>query len=508
MRYLFFFIALLASCTTQNRQPAWPQGVAYEVFVLAYADSNGDGKGDLPGLTSKLDYIQSLGVKAIWLMPVMPSPSYHKYDVTDYKNIHPDYGSLNDFSTFVNEAQKRNMAVLVDLVMNHTSKLHPWFVEASKNNPRYRDYYVWANKDSIQNQLNKKSTSFDSDNITQWHAVRNDTLAEHYYGFFSSHMPDLNMDNEQVRAEWIDIATFWLQEMNVDGFRLDAARHIYPDDRSEANHNFWTWFKNEVTKIKPTAYLVGEVWAPTEEVAPYLKGLDAAFNFDLARSIVQVIQLGKDTAQFVRSHQQRLNAYRNVNPHFSDATILSNHDQNRIISQLNSSVEKAKLAASMLLTLPGTPYIYYGEEIGMAGTKPDENIREPFLWGDASQTSWKALDVNTPDRVKSVSGQTADPNSVLNHYKSLIQFRNGSEALTRGELELADLSIAELISFQRVAGDEKLLIIHNLSDVEITFSLPVELQLFKTLRWKSSDQTQWDDALRLPAFSSVILKSS
>ena len=206
--YSVYFLAvlfLIAGCESKEKRDtaAWPYGVKYEVFVLSFADGNGDGKGDFKGLTSKLDYLQDLGVNGIWLMPIMNSPSYHKYDVTDYKSINPEYGTIDEFKKFVEEAHSRNIKVVVDLILNHTGSDHPWFQSAikGKDSP-YRDYYVWANKDSIRQQISKKTTSFDSDNIRQWHAVNGDTLSEHYYGFFWRGMPDLNFDNQKVRDEF------------------------------------------------------------------------------------------------------------------------------------------------------------------------------------------------------------------------------------------------------------------------------------------------------------------
>ena len=186
--YLLLLIALLfLSCDRSNKSEtdSWPYGVKYEIFVQSFADGNDDGKGDFNGLTAKLDYLKELGINGIWLMPIMNSPSYHKYDVIDYKSIHPDYGTADDFKNFVREAHKRDIKVIVDLILNHTGSDHPWFQAAIKDKDSpYRDYYVWANKDSIRTQISKKETSLDSDNITQWHAVNGDTLSDHYYGFF------------------------------------------------------------------------------------------------------------------------------------------------------------------------------------------------------------------------------------------------------------------------------------------------------------------------------------
>lgn len=502
--------SLFMSCDTNKPNVAkWPYGVNYEVFVLAFADSNGDGKGDLNGLTSRLDYLQDLGVGGIWLMPIMPSPTYHKYDVTDYKGIHPDYGTEEDFKKFVAEAHKRNIKVLVDLILNHTGADHPWFQSAlkGKDSP-YRDYYVWADKDSIQSEIEKKETQLDSDNITQWHAPNGDETAEHYYGYFWGGMPDLNFDNPKVKAEFVDIGNFWLKDMDVDGFRLDAAKHIFPTDRAKDNHAFWIWFREEMTKIRPNVYLVGEVYtegAP-EEVAPYLKGLPALFNFELGISIIQTLNAGYDTLSLVNKYKDIVDLYNNATMEYIDATFIRNHDQNRTLSELEGDINKAKLAASIQMTFPGTPYIYYGEEIGMLGVKPDEYIREPFLWDegkkDKLQTTWEEPKYSTDKTVTPLSKQKKDPNSIYNFYKKWIAYRNGSKALTYGSIEQSSIKSREVINFFREKDEEKLWVFHNVSDVEVTLPLNEKYKIdFKT----SEALKLNDNELVLPAHSSAIL---
>jgi len=213
----------------------WPFAVTYEIFVQSFYDSDGDGIGDIPGMTSKLDYLQELGVQAVWLMPIMPSPSYHKYDVTDYQGIHPDYGTEEDFRRFTDEAHKRGIRVVIDFIINHTDKSHPWFLESKKGqystnqqgeevpNP-YWDYYEWNTREAIEEAGNMtKDAEGDSDNIVKWYEVEG--MDQLYYGYFGSHMPDINYDNEVVKQEVFEIGKWWLSEMGIDGFRLDAAKH-------------------------------------------------------------------------------------------------------------------------------------------------------------------------------------------------------------------------------------------------------------------------------------------
>lgn len=475
-------------------------------------------------MAQKLNYLQDLGVEAVWLMPIMPSPSYHKYDVTDYRNIDPEYGTLADFKKFVQEAHQHNIKVVIDLIINHTSSEHPWFKSAAsgKNSP-YRDYYVWADKDSVAAQLAKKEISFDSDNIRQWHAVNGDTTAEHYYGFFYGGMPDLNYDNPKVREEIYDIGKFWLQEMDVDGFRLDAAKHIYPDDRAADSHAFWREFRAKMEKIKPDVYLVGEVWANTDTQAPYAAGFSALFNFDLAFSILETLNKGvnvsaaiaghgwntSDTGSIVNNYTAGHDKFVKYNPDFTIATFLSNHDQNRVASVLKNDPEKAKAAISILLTLPGAPYLYYGEEIGMKGMKPDEDIREPFLWApqqqDTGRTKWMQPRFTTDSTVAPLSVQEKDPNSIFNHYKKMIALRRGNEVLTYGDIEPVENPNKALVMFKRVFNGKELLVIHNVSANPQTISDDA-LQGFSDLYYSSFDDANAHGDRTVPGYGMVIFE--
>ncbi len=508
---LVFF--LVFSCERKSEKISqWPYGVNYEVFVRSFADSNGDGIGDFNGLTARLDYLKELGVGGIWLMPIMPSPTYHKYDVVDYKAVDPEYGTQEDFQRLVTEAHHRGIRILVDLIVNHTGSDHPWFKSAmeGKNSP-YRDYYVWANKDSVREQISKKSTSLDSDNITQWHAVNGDTLSEHYYGFFWGGMPDLNLDNPKVRQEFVEIGQYWLSEMNVDGFRLDAAKHIFPTERAGDNHSFWIWFREAMQKIKPEVYLVGEVWSKAEDVAPYLKGLPALFNFDMGYAITKVVRAGVDTIDLIGTYKKINDYYIKSTNEFIDATFLKNHDQNRILSELDGNQNKARVAAGILFTLPGTPYVYYGEEIGMLGVKPDEYIREPFIWDvdakDQTQTRWEEPKYSNDQTVVPFVRQKEDPASLYNFYKKFIHYRNSSKVLTYGNIDTTPLKITEVVSFIREKDGDKRLVLHNVSDVVLTIDLQEFFSEYQTIEFDSSESANVDDGeLTLPPYASIVLK--
>jgi alpha-amylase len=457
-------------------------GVHYEIFVRSFADSNGDGIGDLNGITGKLDYLKDLGVSAIWLMPISPSPTYHKYDVTDYYGIDPEYGTIDDFKRLIAEAHRRGIAVIIDLVLHHTSTQHTWFKEASKgpDNP-YWHYYNWLRPDEIKRRkLATRDITADSGERSPWHSVAGATYPEKYYGMFWSGMPDLNFDYRPVREEVFNVARYWLNEIGVDGFRLDAARHLYREAEEPKNHEFWQEFGQVVDEATRGAYTVGEVWTRPEHIAPYFRGLKANFNFDLQLMIAEIVRRENDTEDLVEYLTYVHKTFAAVNPDFIDSLLLSNHDQNRIGSVLKGKITHLKVAANLLLTLPGLPYIYYGEEIGMLGLKPDENIREPFLWdiraNDTQRTYWRRGKYSTSQTIRPLALQQADPDSLFSHYKRLIHYRNSHPILNNNLSRLLPSGIRQkgIVAFIRQAqsGGPCVLIVHNLTKkpVEVVFS--------------------------------------
>lgn len=472
-------LSILAACQskpTPEIKNYWPEaGVTYEIFVQSFNDSNGDGIGDFNGVTEKLDYVKELGANAIWFMPIMPSPTYHKYDVTDYKAVHPDYGTMEDFKKLLEEAHKRDIKIVIDMIINHTSTEHPWF-QASKSgrDNEYRDYYVWAQKDTIAAFLDKKVITLDSDNIRQWHDPGQGE--DFYYGFFWGGMPDLNFDHPKVREEIYEIGRFWLEEVGVDGFRLDAAKHIFPDDRPLDNHEFWKEFRSKMQAIKPDVYLVGEVYDKKEIVAPYLPGLPALFNFDFHYTLIDALNNG-DGQLLLQKQKEVLDFYQAITPNFIDATFSSNHDQPRLLNDLKEDRAKYKQASAILLTMPGAPYLYYGEEIGMLGLKPDEHIREPFLWNtkenDKGRASWIESKYSTDANVTPLEAQRKDPESYFNHYKKLIALRNSYSALAIGKMELpASNDQKAVMSFYRKSAQQEAFVVHNVGLEKIEIDLP------------------------------------
>ncbi|MEQ8241395.1 MAG: alpha-amylase family glycosyl hydrolase [Cyclobacteriaceae bacterium] len=499
----------------------WPEAVSYEIFVQSFADSNGDGIGDINGLRAKLDYLHDLGVKGIWLMPINPSPSYHKYDITDYYGIHQDYGTIDDFKMLVEEAHAKDIAIIIDLVINHCSKGHPWFQKALNPTSGFRDFFIWQDLASIEKENSfEKSKTGDSDNTKQWNQLPDQE--ELYYSFFWIGMPDLNYDNPKVREEVYKIGKYWLEEMQVDGFRLDAAKHIYPDHRAADNHAFWKTFKAEMQKVKPNVFLIGEVWDDLETQAPYAQGFSSLFNFDLAYAILETVNRESIVTATIFQDSWKINesgslvdliiesesTFKSYNPQFLNGTFLSNHDQNRVFSFLQNVEIKAKLVASILLTIPGSPYIYYGEELGMTGKKPDPNIREPMIWSnkhDKYRAAWMIPKYNLDENTKGAEEQQQDVKSMLNHYKRLILLRNSKEALSIGSISSLDLAVPDkqLLAYRRKHNDDSFIVFHNLSGKPKVLTSDYENH---HLVW-STNPFETNKKLTLPPYSSLILKT-
>jgi glycosidase len=451
----------------------WARGaVFYEVFVRSFADSNGDGKGDLAGLTAKLDYLKDLGVDALWLMPVFQSPSYHGYDTTDYETINPDYGTGADFDRLLAEAHRRGIRVIVDFVMNHTSAQHPWFLDsASAPTSQHRDWYVWRADDPGWTQ------PWGGANHT-WHEKN----GAYYYGVFWGGMPDLNFSTLAVRQEMERLSALWLSR-GVDGFRLDATRHLFANgpgdlqnDQPET-HEFLKEFAASVRGRYPKAVLVGENWTETPIIVKYygstdeVKGgdeLPMSFDFPLAEKIVQGVKAG-DASGIAAKIQEIQSLYP---PGVIDAPFLTNHDQIRLADQVGT-VEHNRSAAAILLTLPGAPFLYYGEEIGLhniPGGK-DEYKRTPMPWDDSpgsgftKGTPW--FDFAPGKETANVATESGDPDSLLSWYRRLIHVRHSSAALRKGSLKLLSSADQSVLAFVREAGKERVLVIHNLSGGEV-----------------------------------------
>jgi len=481
----------LASCTSAtaftghprpSRPPSappqwnheWSRGaVFYEIFTRSFSDSDGDGVGDLKGITAKLDYLNDgdpntttdLGIDAIWLTPIFRSPSYHGYDTTDYEAINEAYGTSDDFHHFLDEAHKRGIRVILDLVMNHTGSGHPWFVDsASSTSSAHRDWYVWSGTNPGWTQPWGGDPS--------WHPLN----GAYYYGVFWSGMPDLNYRNPAVKAEMFRIARFWLAQ-GVDGFRLDATRYLVEDgpgagqSDTPETHQLLKDFAQTVRTAKPEATLVAENTTDILNLAKYygsasvIRGGDeipSNFNFPLASAIVSGVNNGY-AVPIVNTLTADVAQY----PAGSiDAPFLTNHDQTRLATVLNNDAGKLRDAAAILLTLPGAPFIYYGEEVGLQNgpTQADESKRTPMPWsaagGFTTGTPWFAYAPGLAEQ--NVAAETNDPSSLLSYYRNWIAARKRSNALMKGSITPLDAGDT-ILAFVRDSGDERVLVVHNLA---------------------------------------------
>ena len=453
---LSVWLAPLEAQRASGVAPAWTRGaVCYEVFVRSFYDSNGDGIGDLNGLIEKLDYIAQLGASCVWLMPVAASPSYHGYDVSDYYKVEPAYGTNDDFKRLVKQAHRRGIVVLVDMVLNHSSSEHPYFQAALHDTTSpYRAWYRFAPQ-----PLGKGPWGGEA-----WH--RSPVRDEYYYGVFWSGMPDLNYETPPVREEAKKIATFWLREMDVDGFRLDAVPYVVEEGSCLAGcpgtHAFLHEYAAHLRSVRPNAYTVGEVWAGIAAMLPYYPDqLTSYFGFELSDSLLSTVRTGAAAGLltgFLRL-QDTLPAYR-------WSPFLTNHDQTRTLTALGGDVASARLAATLLLTLPGLPFIYYGEEIGMTGDKPDPRLRTPMQWSPrpgAGFTSAKPWEAPQPDSLTTnVAVEDRDPKSLLNLYRQLLHLRRQNQALATGKLIALSTSSAQVAGYLRRAGEHAVLVVANL----------------------------------------------
>lgn len=443
----------------------------YEVFVYSFYDSDGDGIGDLQGLISKLDYINDgddstdsdLGCNGIWLMPVNPSPTYHKYDVMDYYEIDEAYGTLDDFKQLLAECDKRGIKVIMDLVLNHSSSQNPWFLEACSylkelgdGEPNveecpYFDYYHFSKE---------KGAGCYEVAGTDWY----------YEAQFWSEMPDLNLDSEALRAEIQNISDYWL-DMGVGGFRLDAVKEYYTG-RPQANIEFLNWFQGVVKDKKEDAYLVGEAWlAMTDYAQYYSSGIDSVFNFEFADKdgIISKVVNGASASSYGEAVASLQEAFGKYNENYIDAPFYTNHDMGRSAGYYagDNSEYQTKIAGAMNLFMNGSAFVYYGEELGMKGSGKDENKRAPMYWSMNEDAEGMCDGPADMDDIKmkfeSLEEQQLDEGSVYNYFKKAIKIRNQNPEIARGEVEyLEELSGETFCVLRKTYEDSEIILLFHL----------------------------------------------
>lgn len=502
---VFFTLALLlAGCQAGHPGGEIPSdsaaistraGAAYEIYVASFNDSNHDRIGDLNGIKQKLPYLQKLGVEYLWLMPIHPSHSYHKYDVDNYLEIDPSYGTMDDFRALIRAAKDRGIKVIMDMVINHTSSHHPWFTKALAEAKQgkmdgFASYYNFSTKPV------RRSTKV-ADNL-------------YYESAFTENMPDLNLGNPKVKEELTKISKFYL-DMGVAGFRLDAALHFFGTNTAE-NVEFLKWYRTMCRGFNPEVYLVAEVWAGESTVAPYYEsGLDSFFNFDLSDSsgqIVKAIRQGKGDglAQFLNDYEKDIHQ---INPEALDATYLSNHDQGRSAGFF-SDLKQNKLAEAIYLWLPGRPFIYYGEEVGLKGSGRDENKRTFMPWNkDTDVRNPPNTDYDPEKQVtQTVQEAMEDRDSLYNYIAQLLAVRNSYPFLEHATF-VTWKTDPRLLAFKATArkspgsGSKSLpdqsgvkknapaasnapaadtaLVAHNLSEQAVEVELPAGFELVKAM---------------------------
>ena len=488
--------------------PLWyKDAVFYEVHVRAFCDSDGDGTGDFHGFAQKLDYLQDLGVNTIWLLPFYPSPLKDDgYDIADYTNVHPTYGTLEDFQLLLDQAHRRGIRVLTEIVLNHTSDQHPWFQEArqSKSSPR-RDWYVWSDTPDPYRQAR---IIFVDTELSNWAW---DPISKSYYWHrFFSHQPDLNYDNPAVREEMWNVMKFWL-EQGVDGFRLDAVPYLVERENTNCEnlpetHQVLKDLRSRLARNYPNRFLLAEAnqW-PQDAISYFGTGDECqmAFHFPLMPRMFMAIRLEDrkpiidimqstpaipGTCQwglFLRNHDEltlemvtddeRDYLY---DEYAKDKTARLNLGiRRRLAPLLENDRRRIELMNGMLMSLPGTPIIYYGDEIGMGDNihLGDRNgVRTPMQWNAGWNAGFSAADpeqlyfplLSNPlygYQTVNVDAQKRSPHSLLSWMKQIIRIRKSTQAFGRGTLEFLGSPNHQVLAYVREMGNDKILVVNNLS---------------------------------------------
>lgn len=443
--------------------------VFYEIFVGSFSDSNGDGIGDLKGVINRLDYLndgdigsgKSLGIQGIWLSPIFQSPSYHKYDCADYYKIDQTFGTEADLKELLDECHKRNVKVILDLVLNHSSDDNEWFrnfVKAHQDNDKsnvFYDFYTCVTNDTkLSGHTYYMIPGCDG---------------EYYEGNFSGDMPELNYDNEKVYQCMLEVVQHYIG-LGVDGFRFDAVKYIYFND-ADKSVAFWDRLMTDILDMKKDAYCVGECWSPQAETLKYVSAVNC-FNFQIsqAEGFVATAVKGGNISAYTKYLESYQKAVREENPTAMPISFMSNHDMDRMAGYMMLANHWTQMAANMYILSPGSPFIYYGEEIGMKGTRgganTDANRRLAMLWGDGDTVEDPVG--TTYEKTKQTNGTVAEQlekeGSLLNYYTKLISIRKKYPAIARGDYKALEYDSKYfgglLISYK----DEQLGLFHNTTD--------------------------------------------
>ena len=447
----------------------------YQIFVGSFSDSNGDGVGDIRGIINRFDYLNdgnvnsetSLGVQGIWLSPIFSSPTYHKYDAKDYYKIDWRFGEEKDLVELIELCHERNVKIILDLAINHTSNQHEWFLkfkEARMNGDvdnEYYDFYSCVTTAEKQGGIQYQKIA----TVDAWYECN-----------FDGAMPELNYDNPKVREAMLDVAKYYL-DLGVDGFRFDAVKYIYYGD-TERSVDFWEWYMEELYKIKPDIYCVGECWSGETEILAYYSAMNC-FNFAMSQAEGTIATAAKGNSlisrftKYVESYQKKVLANN------SDGMVmpfLSNHDMDRIAGAFVTE-NNMRMAANLYILCTGSPVIYYGEEIGMRGSRgsesTDANRRLAMLWGDDDLIKDPTGSTYPSDKQISstVAEQIEDENSLYRYYCRLLTIRHRHPAIARGIYTSVDCGQKNLGGFIIEYEGEDILLLHNTSTDEISYDL-------------------------------------
>ncbi|MGX8698911.1 MAG: alpha-amylase family glycosyl hydrolase [bacterium] len=484
--------------------------VFYEIFVGSFSDSDGDGVGDLRGILNRMDYLNdgdpdsglSLGVEGIWLTPIFKSNSYHKYDVNDYYAIDPAFGTEEDLAELIALCHARNVLVILDLPLNHTGKLNKWFSNfllaqrKGETEDPYYNYYTWATADTLPaGRTFEKIAGAES-----WYECN-----------FSGEMPELNFDAPAVREAAVDVARYWL-ERGVDGFRFDAAKYIYFGDNA-ASGAFWVWYLDELRAIKPDIYTVAEVWDADGVTDAYYPALNC-FNFTVSQSNGLIAETAK--AGNVNTYTNYVDAYLDrVRALRADALYLpfvANHDTDRAAGYLSVASGRMQMAANLYLLGPGSPFLYYGEELGMRGSRgsanTDANRRLAMRWDDGDTISDPEGTTYAADKqiADGVAAQKADGASLLSYYKRLLMLRKENPEIARGDYTSLNLPDTKLGGFTASYRGSTVCVLHNASGSAVTVDI-AELGFSRLVGQIGMEEAELTGtSLRIGGQTSVVLR--
>ena len=486
----------------------------YEIFVYSFCDSSGDGIGDLRGVISKLDYLQELGINGIWLMPIHPSSSYHKYDVNDYYAIDEQYGTMEDFELLMSECEKRDIKVIMDLVVNHCGSGNPWFLEACD--------YIRKLRGKEPNLEDCKYYGYFNFSDTQGDGYHYISGTETFYeGQFSASMPDLNWESEDLRADVKAIMEFWMGK-GVAGFRVDAAKEFYTGAVSK-NVEVLNWLQTTATSIDPDAYMVAEVWENSHVLIGeyYKSGFTSIFNYPFGNTdgkLVKVINSRGNAAMvttWATALQTANKVYSNSNSNYIDAPFLSNHDVGRIYGFVSGDELRVKMAGAMNIFMSGSVFIYYGEEIGMPGSGDDPSKRAPMYWNAARNDGTTDLppgcslpDVGYP--FGSLEEQKLEADSVYNYYREAIAIRNALPVISHGSITAETaLNVGCVSAMRKTWNDEQCIILMNIDDGEagaqVDLSAYADWKVVATLSANGKSVELSGSTLNMPAYGIAVL---